>query len=632
MHELYPEGGITLWKEEYDRKKTSPENIQDLIKPGFKVYIETGCSEPEYLVESLILKNKNLKDVEIFTSIPLSNYSDLGGEYGSRFRIKSFFISPSLSSAFTEGNADHMPLSTMGLTKLIKEDYIHINIAIIQLSPPDKKGFMSLGLTVDITRTIIEEADMVIAQINSSIPRSYGDGFIHIRKIDHIIEHDEKLIEFPMEKLDLETLEVGENIASLIDDGSTIQVGFGRIPFAALLSLRGKKNIGIHSEIISDIICDLMEDDIITNDRKDIDRGRTTASICLGTERLFNYINDNPGIELRSPEYISNPQVVHAHKNLVAINGAVEVDLTGQSCAAMKEQVNFFGVLSHADFNRSAMLSSGGKGIIALRSTSRDGKYSRIIPEFTDSRTGIITTQADTNYVVTEYGCVNLYGKSIRDRALALISIAHPRFRQWLLEEAKRLNYIYHDQVLPPEGSLYPLRYEIKKTIGENKFFIRPVKVTDERAIQDLFYAMSQDDKFYRFLRNVSALHHQQAQPLVSADYLNSMALVVTELNRKKDSILALAHIAREEGARETAEFAIMVHPEWQNTGTGSFLLSYMIKIGRDMGFKKISAYIWEDNIAMVRVFQKSSIPYKKNIKDHVLTIEADIYDTEKQN
>jgi acyl-CoA hydrolase/GNAT superfamily N-acetyltransferase len=616
-----------VWKDQYANRRRRPDDIIGLICPGNKVYIETGCSEPRFLVEQLILSNKKLSDVEIYTSIPLSGFSDFGGKFGSRFRIKSFFISPSISSAFSEGNADHMPLSTAGLTNLILKKYIRINIAIIQLGTPDDRGFMSLGVTVDITRTIIENADIVIAQVNSRVPRTFGDGFIHVSRVHHIVEHDEPLVEFPQEDPDPETIMVGENIASLIEDGATIQVGFGRIPDAALLALRGKKDIGVHSEIITDSICDLVDRGVITNDRKPVDRGKIIASMCLGTGRIFDFVHDNPSVELRRPTYTSNPQVFHAIDNLVAINGAVEIDLTGQSCVGMSEHRDYFGVLSHAEFNRAAMFTPRGKGIIALRSTSRDGSLSRIVPEFTDSRIGIITTQSDIHFVVTEYGCVDLFGKSIRDRALSLISIAHPKFRTWLLEEAKRLNYVYQDQSIPPEYALYPVRYEREKTFGGEKMDIRPIKITDERGIQDLFYAMSQDDKFYRFLRHVSVLHHQQAQPLVSADYRNSMALVVTQSENRDGTILAVSHFARElQPERENeCEFAVIVHPAWQNKGIGSYLFTSLLAIARENGFIRMNAYVWEDNAQMLKVFEKAGLPSSKSLAEHVYTIQMDI-------
>jgi acyl-CoA hydrolase/GNAT superfamily N-acetyltransferase len=616
-----------LWKDEYERKKVTPKQIKDIIRPGSRVYIETGCSEPQYLVKELILENRELSDVEIYTSIPLRAYTDFGGEYGSRFRIKSFFISSNVSSAFEEGSADHMPLSSIGLIKLFSQGYIRINTAMIQLGLPDEHGFMSLGITVDLAKIIIEKADIVIAQVNSSMPRSFGDGFVHVSKVDYIIEKDEPLLEIPQDDQDSETIKVGENIARLIDDGSTIQVGFGRIPNSALLALKNKKDLGVHSEIITDEICDLMNSGVITNVKKDIDNGKTVASFCIGTSKVFDFVNDNPSVEMKNLSYTTDPQNILAHKKMVAINGAVEIDLTGQSCVGMSDNFGYFGALGHATFNRTAMLTEGGKGIIALRSTSRDGKLSRIVPEFSDSKIGIITTQADIHYVVTEFGHADLFGKSIRERSLALITIAHPKFRSWLLKEAKRLNYVYKDQFLPPDNTLYPEKYEKELFMGGERLTVRPIKVTDERGIQDLFYAMSRHDKFYRFLRNVSALHHQQAQPLVSSDYINSMALVVTHSSLKEEGIIAVAHIAREtkEDMNDVCEFAAMVHPNWQNIGIGTFLLKYILGTAYDLGFTKMIAYIWEDNIQMLKVFGKTDLPLKQITTNRVCTAELDL-------
>ncbi|MEA2102280.1 MAG: GNAT family N-acetyltransferase [Thermodesulfobacteriota bacterium] len=613
--------------QEYDRKRVLPEKILGIIRPGSRVYIETGCVEPQYLVRSLIIKNKDLRDVELYTSIPLKSFEDFGGRFGSRFRLKSFFISPDISDAFAQGNADHMPVSTMGLTRLVSEGYIRFNVAIIQLGPMDKNGFMSMGGTVDITRSIIDMADCVIAQVNPRMPRAFGDGFVHIGHVDYVIENDEPLMEFPFEAPDPETQQVGKNIARLIEDGSTIQTGFGRIPEAALLAMDDKKDIGIHSEIITDAICDLVEKGVVTNEKKMVDRGKVVASFCLGTKRIMDFADNNPFVEFKGPEYVCDPQVIRRHHNMVAINGALEIDLTGQSCVGMSERLGYFGALGHAVFNRIAMFTPKGKGIIALRSTSRDGRFSRIVPEFTDSRIGIITTQEDINYVVTEYGCADLFGKSMRERALSLITLAHPRFRQSLLDEAKRLKYIYEDQMLPDGDAPYPHGYEMVKTFGTREVLIRPIRIMDERGIQDIFYAMNQHDKFYRFLRNVSVLHHQQAQPLVRANYRDSMALVVSMPSQRDGRIFAVAHFAREDkpGLRDTCEFAVMVHPNWQNIGIGSFLFTYLVDIARDLGFRRIRAYVWEDNAQMLRVFTKAGLSTRKNLSNHVYTLDMDL-------
>jgi len=616
-----------VWRKDYERKKVSIEGLTGVIYPGSSVYVESGCGEPQHLVKHLIFENTNLCDVQVYTSVPLRTYSDFGGDCGSRFRLQSFFISPSMTSAFAEGNADHLPLSTTGIYKLFSEGYIKINTALIQLSPPDSRGFMSLGVSVEIMRSIIDKADLVIAQVNHRMPMTRGDTMIHLDRIDYLVEHDEPLVGFSLEDPDPETLAVGKNVARLIEDGSTIQMGFGRIPDAAVRFLKDKRGLRIHSEIITDSVVDLAASGAVEDNHLSQAQGRITASLCIGSERIFDFVNDNRLVELRDITHISNPSSILAHEKFVAINGAIEIDLTGQSCVGMGEQMAYFGALGHAVLNRTAMYTRGGKGIIALRSTSRDGRYSRIVPFFTESTIGIVTTQSDINYVVTEYGCVDLFGKSIRERALALITIAHPRFRYWLLEEAKRMNYVYQDQVLPPEESGCVSAYEHRHAFGGQEVVIRPIRVTDERSIQNLFYAMSNDDRFQRFLMHVSALHHKQAQNLVTVDYRDSMALVVQNGSAKQNHIIAVAHIASEEDirGRRVCEFATMVDPAWQNKGIGTYLLKCMVGIGRDFGFQRLRAYIWEDNMQMLKAFEKTGCGMTQELDCHVYQVNMDI-------
>ncbi len=616
-----------MWKAEYERKKSTAEDLAEIINPGSCVYAESGCGEPRHLVKHLILENKKLCDVQVYTSVPLQAYTDFGGDFGSRFRIQSFFISPSMSCAFAEGNADHLPLSTMGMHKLFSEGYIKINTAVIQLSPPDSRGRMSLGVMVDITRSIIASADVVIAQVNRNMPMTRGDSLVLLKDVDYIVEYDEPLVTYRIEEPDVETKAVGQNVARLIEDGSTIQIGFGRIPDAAMTFLKDKKNLCIHSEIITDNIADLALSGAINCCGRRPDGNKIKASLCIGTERIFDYVNDNPTVELKDISHITDPSTIMTLDKFIAINGAVEIDLTGQSCVGMGEHMAYFGALGHAVFNRTAMYTPGGKGIIALRSTSRDGKLSRIVPEFTDSRIGIVTTQADINYVVTEYGCVNLFGKSIRERALALITLAHPKFREWLLDEAKRLNFVYRDQILPPEDFPYPASYEHTHPFGGDELIIRPIRVTDERSVQNLFYALSKDDRFQRFLMHVNTLHHKQAQDLVAVDYKNSTALVVQNGFAKQEHIVAVAHIAYEEdvGHKKICEFAAMVDPAWQNKGIGTYLLRSMIDLGKSLGFQRMRAYVWEDNRQMLKSFEKIGCSMTQELDCHVYRISMNL-------
>lgn len=607
--------------EESHSKHVQAEDILKIIPPGSSVFVESGCGEPQYLVKKLIIENLHLNDVRVFTTIPLRTYSDFGGDGGARFRIHSFFLPPSIAGAFASGKADHIPLSSDMMDAFIRQGCIRINIAVVQLSRPDERGYMSLGVTSDILRTVIEEADLVIAQVNSRMPFTCGDNLIHMLEVDYLVEYDEPLIACPPEEPDPETVMIGERISRLVEDGSTIQVGFGRIPDTALMSLTGKKNLSIHSEIITDNVVKLVESGAIPEGKS------IEASLCIGSETLFRFIGSNPMVRMKPISYMTDPQVILPKAPFIAINGAVEIDLTGQSCVSLNEQSAHLGALGHPLFNRVAQLSRGGKAIIALRSTSRDGTVSRIVPEFSDSRMDIVTTQADISYVVTEYGSVNLFGKSVRERALALITIAHPEYRKWLVEEAKRLNYIFQDQVLPPDDTRYPVRYETAFQQGGKTMLIRPVKITDERNIQNLFYAMSTDEKFHRFLMHLPALHHRQAQTMVNVDYRHSLGLVVESENGDSRGIIAIAHIIRDEEdeERQTCEFAVMVHPDHQNQGIATSLLKLMASIAPEMGFDCMRAYVWEGNIRMQKVFEKLGLAERITIEYHVAKIEIDL-------
>lgn len=607
--------------EDYAGKKVSAEMIQEMIHPGSSLFVESGCAEPQHLVRTLIMGNLHLRDVQVFTTIPLHTYPDFGGEAGVRFRIHSFFVPPGMSVPFSTGKTDHVPLSSDMLEKMFREGVIRINTALIQLSPPDHDGLMSLGVTVDVVRAVIETADVVIAQVNAMMPRTCGDSYVHLSEVDYIIEHDEPLVCFEREDHDHETRLIGEHVARLVKNGSTIQVGFGRIPDAALRAMRDKKGLSIHSEIITDTVMDLMNDGVIPPGSP------VTASLCIGTDRLFRFVNDNPGITMASLATLSDAKTILSRSPFIAINGAVEIDLTGQSCVALGEQGAHFGALGQPHFNRIAQLSREGKAIIALRSTSRDGSISRIVPRFTESRMGICTTQVDVGYVVTEHGCVNLFGKSIRERALELITIAHPKFRSWLLKEAKRMNYVFQDQVIPPDDSLYPDHYEHMQVFGGREVLIRPVRITDERSVQNLFYSLSSDDKFHRFHIHLNALHHRQAQQMVNCDYRDSLALVVEAGEGCTRHVVAITHICRDrdERDRRVCEFAVMVHPAWQNAGLGTYLLQTMVQLARNLGFVTLRAYVWDENVRMLKVFGKLDLSMTASVDCSVVRMDFDL-------
>ena len=312
-----------------------------------------------------------------------------------------------------------------------------VDVALIQTSPPDDHGYMSLGISVDITKSAVENASMVITQVNTNVPRVHGDTFIHIDDADFIILHDESLLEYEVKVPGEIAQRIGKYVARIIEDGNTIQVGYGSIPNAILSNLRNKKHLGVHTELLTDGIVELMKEGVIDNSKKVVNRGKTVATFCMGKKETYEYIHDNPGIEFRTIDYTNNPLVIAQQRNMVAINSALEVDLTGQATAESIGKTFYSGIGGSADFMRGAVLTPEGRTILALQSAAKSGEASRIVP-FLREGEGVTLGRGDVHYVVTEYGMAYLHGKNIRERAMDLIGIAHPKFRPWLIEEAKK--------------------------------------------------------------------------------------------------------------------------------------------------------------------------------------------------
>lgn len=605
-------------------RKASAGELQKMIGPGSSVFVESGCAEPRYLVDSLIIRNLALLDVQVFTTMPLGHYQDFGGETGDRFRIHSFFVTPGLSSPFSSGKADHIPVGSEMLERMIHEGGIKVNTALIHVTPPDEDGTVSLGVSVDVVRKVIEKADTVVAQVNSFMPFTYGESLIDISDIDYLVEHDEPLVEYAPEEHDYETRMIGQRVARLVPDGATIQFGFGRIPDAAARALGNRRGLSIVSETITNSVMELMKAGVVARAEP------VAVSMCIGDAELFRFVHKNPAVSMRSLAGLCDPQDLLGRPCFVAVNGAVEIDLTGQSCMNLSERGAYLGALGQPLFHRMAQLSREGKAIIALRSTSRDTSISRIVPKFTDPRMGVFTTQSEVEYVVTEQGCVNLFGKSIRERSLELITVAHPRFRSWLLGEAKRLCYVYPDQVMPPEDAVYPAEYEHVGVFDGKEVFIRPARITDERAVQNLFYSMSNDDRFHRFLIQIKAFHHAQAQRMVNCDYRDTFAMVAEDRTGGSTQVVAVAQICKDscgDGPQEGAacEFAVMVHPCWQGKGLGRHLLGCMVEIARRLGFKTLRMHVWEENERMLKMLSDFGFHMNAFVEYNVIRMDFDL-------
>lgn len=425
----------------YRRKLTSADHAVGIIRSGDRVYVHPGCAAPAVLTEALLQRAPSLHDVEILHLLTFGKADYTQPQYDGHFRHNGLFLGSNVREAVAAGRADYTPILLGEIEKLFSSGELPLDVVLMQLSPPDEYGFMSLGVGVDCTLNAARSARHVIAEVNHRMPRVLGDSFLHVSKVEAIVETDRPLLELKPEPFTELQGRIGEHVASLIPDGATLQVGIGGIPSAVLACLGDKRDLGIHSEMCSDGVIPLVEAGVITGERKTLHRGKVVVGFVLGTERLFRFIHENPIFELHPTQYTNDPFVISQNDRMVAINSAIQVDLTGQVCADSIGTSPYSGFGGQLDFIRGAARSKGGKPIIALPSTARNGTVSRIAPVL-DPGAGVVTTRADVHYVVTEFGVAYLHGKTLRQRAEALIAIAHPKFRDELYDFAAKVHYL----------------------------------------------------------------------------------------------------------------------------------------------------------------------------------------------
>jgi 4-hydroxybutyrate CoA-transferase len=427
----------------YESKLVSAEEAVKHIKSGNRVVLQHAAGEPLTIVDAMVKNKDAYKDVEIVHLVALGKGEYTMPEMSDNFTHNALFVGASTRKSVNDARADFTPCFFSEVPKMFRENYLPVDVALIQVTPPDAHGFCSLGVSVDYTKGAAECAKVVIAQVNGRMPRTFGDSLIHISEIDYIVEASEQILQINPPKITEIERAIGENCAKLVEDGSTLQLGIGAIPDAVLMFLKDKKDLGIHSEMISDGVLDLIEAGVITNKMKSIHKGKIVVTFLMGTQRLYDFIDNNPMIEMYPVDYVNNPMVVAKNYKMVCINSCIQVDLMGQVCAESIGLRQFSGVGGQVDFGRGASMGENGKSIIAMPSTAAHGKVSRIV-SLLDEGAAVTTSRNDVHYIVTEYGIANLKGKSLKERARALISIAHPDFRSALTEEwEKRFNCKY---------------------------------------------------------------------------------------------------------------------------------------------------------------------------------------------
>jgi acyl-CoA hydrolase len=426
------------WNDSYRRKVVTADQALQAVRSGDHVWIHAGCNNPEELVRAMVARAPELKEVEVTHLMTFGCADYVLPRYAGSFRHRSLFTGGNAREAVNAGRADYVPVFLSEIPRLIATGDIPVDVALIHVSPPDEHGFCSYGVGVECTKAAAEKARQVIALVNPRMPRSLGDSFIHVTRLGAVVEADRPVLELPRGRGPGDVARaIGANVAELIEDGATLQMGIGEIPDAVLLFLKEKRNLGIHTEMFSDGLVELFESGVINGEAKTLHRGKIVASFVLGTRRSFDFLDNNPSVEFHPSDYVNDPFVIAQNEKMVAINSAISVDLTGQVCADSIGRQVYSGFGGQLDFVRGAARSKGGKPVIALPSTAREGRVTRIV-ETLEEGAGVVTTRADVHYVVTEHGIARLHGRSLRERARELIAVAHPDFREELRAAARR--------------------------------------------------------------------------------------------------------------------------------------------------------------------------------------------------
>jgi acyl-CoA hydrolase/GNAT superfamily N-acetyltransferase len=606
------------WQSKYQDMIATPQEAVKNIVTGQRVFVATGCAQPEELVNALVAKKSELSDTEIVHLLTQGDAPYAARELVENFRVNSFFISKNVRDIIQQGFGDYTPIFLSDIPGLFSSGRLPLDVALIQVSPPDERGLCSLGVSVDIVRSAAENASLVIAQVNPQMPKTLGNSFIDVYDIDILVPIDMPLIEvIPPEPTD-DTRQIGEYIAALIEDESTVEFGIGAIPQAVMEYLKKKKDLGIHTEMFTDSIIDLIESGAVTGNMKTRDPGRIVASFCMGTKKLYDYIDNNPLFSFNPTEYVNDPYVISRQHKQVAINVALEVDLTGQVCADSLGASFYSGIGGQVDFNRGAAASKGGKAIIALPSTAKKGTVSRITTQLTPGA-GVVTTRGDVHYVVTEYGAAYLHGKSVQERAIALISIAHPDFRAQLTKEAveaKLLSPDYNEV----EGKMVigPPEFRTAHVMNDGtQINFRPMHPTDGPGLKDLFNQLSAETKYYRFMSHVKHIPRKQIKDFVFIDHRSDIAIIGTVPEAHGDDIIAVGRYYLDK-TTNMAEVAFTVKDGWQKQGIGTFLFKHLAVIAKRNGISGFTAEVLLDNKPMQAVFNRSEFKVTSRPSDGV--------------
>lgn len=583
-----------------------PAHWQQLLKSGSRIFIGSHAAVPHALINDLIAHSQHLHDIEIVQIYALGDNCWAEPKYTQQFKVNSLFIGgPQVRTAVAEGRADYTPCFMSDIPYLFSEGILPLDAALIMVSPADKYGYHSLGVSVDIVSSALKSAKKVIAQVNPKMPVTFGQAFIHKGQIDAFFDAEEDLPEIEATELDAVTERIGQYVSLLIDDGATIQIGFGNICDAVLRYLGNHKDLGVHSEMITDGIMELMQKGVINNRKKTYHQHKAVTSFCVGSKALYDFVDGNPHIGFYPSEYVNSPANIARNDNMISINSAIEVDLTGQVVSDSIGHQFYSGIGGHVDFSRGASMSKGGKPVIALPSTAKNGTISRIVPHLTEG-VGVATSRAHVYYVVTEFGVASLRGKSIRERALELIRVAHPKFRQQLLEQVRQHYYVPNYQTIKsvevPELGNVGFK---ELNIDGQCYDLRPLNPSDERRLQEFFYSHTKETLQMRYNTVPTQMSREKSCTLVSVDQATDLALCIV---RQKGSAAEIQAVGRYYYVPQnnSCEVAFVTREVHQGKGMASRLLDEMIRIAKLRAIHHMVAYVRAENHKMLAVFERA--------------------------
>jgi acyl-CoA hydrolase/GNAT superfamily N-acetyltransferase len=605
------------WQDRYRARIATPGEAIGRIAAGRRILIGSGAAEPTTLVRALVDHGEHLADNQIVHLLTLGPAPYVQPEMAARFRHTAFFIGSNVRDAVQAGRADFMPVFLSEIPRLIRSRRVRIDVVLVQVTPPDRHGQVSLGVSVDVVRAAVDCADLVIAEVNPNMPRTLGDVGVSVADIDWLVPVETPILELHPEPLDEVSLEIGRHVATLIPDGATLQTGIGKIPHAVVRALKNRHDLGVHTEMLSDSIVDLVEAGVVTGKKKTLCPGKIVTSFVMGTRRLYDWVHDNPLVELRPSDFTNDPMTIARNDDMIAINSALAVDLTGQVAADTLAGRFFSGIGGQVDFIRGAARSRRGKPIIALPSTAKSGTVSRIQPVL-EAGSGIVTSRGDVHYVVTEYGVADLWGKSIRERATALIEIAHPDFRAELLSSAKARRYVFPDQRAARTGA--PLEESSVRLRSGEIVRIRPLRMADEDVLKDLFYRLSSESTYQRFMTHKKRHPHEELLDLVDVDYENSMALVSTREGDEAPELIAMARYDLDPATR-LGDVALVVLDAWQGKGVGTMIFRRLAELARDRGVLGFTADVLVQNGRMLAIFNKSGLRVETRLEGGVYSV-----------